>query len=477
MPYEYDPAADNFYLKEGNATTPKTMEDCYNGDKAGVLTNHSRTGITGVDAVPVAVTYPLRPADYVVLGGTSNDLWVTVANLTGITSLTMRLIGIDRDGISQTEDIIFTANGTKYATKLFKTLTQTQVVAVIGAGSFDYKLEQGQFGSISKTGTKSYVVHSNFWLYDYGGSAGLALEDVSAVFEKNFYTYYYSSCYLRLGKILNGRGIAGAKVLVLGDQNTYRYGTMEIYGSVCNLMPRNVNAKNTVIDSVISNFGLATIGDIMKRITVYGVFNYELEPTTDPEDIFQHDATFGTFYGNNNGRIKNVTFRNNATSDLYNYYNKTTYMRDCDWARTVSGNGIVYDEYTLNLKVTDKNGVGVPSVSVKAYKNGDYTGLTPNIGATPILDTSTDGNGKIPEQGLIQWKWAEGPIITDYNPFLWILAHPDYPTKKFIMTMSRRKLKDGDWIYAYAEETTGTHAQILDKIDKHDKNMIALKFV
>ena len=462
MPYEYNPAGDDFYLKEGNATTPKTMEDCYNGDKAGILTNHSRTGIAGTDASSVAPTYAIRPTDYRVLGGPANDLWLLISAWTNMTSATIRIIGTDLEGVSQQEDVAISGNGTYYTTKRYKTVTGTQVVAFSGTGSFDYKLEQGQFGSISKTGTKSYVVHSNFWLWDYGGSAGLALEDVSVVFEKEFNTYYYSGCYLRLGKILNGRGIAGAKVVVSGNQE-YKYGTMEIYGSVCNLAPRSGNAKNTVIDSVISNFGLATIGDIMKRITVYGVFNYELEPTTEPEDIFQHNATYGTFYGNNNGRIKNVTFRNNATSDIYNYYDRTTYMRDCDWARTVTGNGIVYDEYTLNLKVTNKNGVGVPSVSVKAYKNGDYTGLEPNVGATPILDTTTDGNGKIPEKGLVQWKWVNG-AVTDYNPFLWVLSHPDYPTKKFIMTMPRTKLKDGDWTYAYAEETTGTHAEIIREI-------------
>ncbi|NIO74980.1 MAG: hypothetical protein GTN69_03620, partial [Armatimonadetes bacterium] len=226
MPYLYDPATDLFDLREGTALAPKTIEDCYQGDKAGTLTNHARTGITGVDGAGVTVDYSLRPADYVVLGGASNDLWLLIENWAGVTSATIRIIGTDRDGAAQTEDLVVTGNGTSYATKWFKTVTQTQVVAVNGAGSFDYKLEQGQYGCISKLNSRAYVVHSNFRIYYYGSDTGaLVFEDVAVIFEKDFFTYY-TAAYVRLGSLLNGRGEKGAFVWVLGTQTPTHYGKM-----------------------------------------------------------------------------------------------------------------------------------------------------------------------------------------------------------------------------------------------------------
>lgn len=475
MPYDYNPAVDLFYLREGVESSPKSMEDCYNGDKAGSFANHTRTGITGTDASPVAVDYALKPADYVVLGGASNDLWILIVNWAGFVDVTIRIIGTDRDGNAQTEDVVVNGNGTYYTAKWFKTVTDTQVVAVNGAGSFDYKLEQGQYGAISKISTKCYVVHSNFYIWYYGSYTGaLALEDVNVVFEKYFRTYY-ASAYLRLGQKLNGRGVNGAKVVVLGAQDQ-TYGKMYVYGSVCNLASRTQG--NEVIDSVmLAGQAIATVDDILERVTLYSSLVYNIAPTTDPKDILIHNAVIGVFYGVGNGRVKNLTFRS-CIYDIYNYFNRTCYYRDCDWnrAKIHSGsNGIILDEYTINLKVTSKNGAGVAAVSVKAYKNGDYTGLDPNGGATPVIDTTTDGNGKIPEQGLVIWeKNIDGGVTTDYNPFLWILEHADYPTKKFIMTMPRRKLEDGDWVYAYAEETTGSHEQILSAISKHDKKLTGL---
>jgi len=475
MVYDYAPDTDTFYLREGSAEDPRSIEDCYQGDKAGSFANHARTGITGTDGAGVDVDYALKPADYIVLGGASEDLWLLIENWTNMTSATIRIIGTDRDENSQTEDVAISGNGTYYTTKWFKTVTQTQVTAFSGTGSFDYKLEQGQFGAISKLSSKHYVVHSNFWLWDYGSySAGLALEDVAVLFEKDLVTYYRNSCYLRLGNILNGRGIAGAKVHVLGSQ-TYTYGILKHYASISNLKDRD--GRNEIVDSILlASFRTETVDDIFKRVTIYNSFGYDKVLTTPPEDVLIHNPPlFGVMYGVDNERIWNMTIEY-ATNDLL-IYGITVYMRDCSWDRGISFSGPggrVYDEYTLNLKVTDKNESGISGVSVKAYKNGDYTDLEPNDGATPVLDTSTDGNGKIPEQGLIQWEHENGQSPIDYNPFLWILEHPNYDTKKFIITMPRKKLEDGDWIYAYAEEETGTHEQILSAISKHDKKLTGL---
>jgi hypothetical protein len=107
---------------------PANFTDIYNADKAGTLSLHARTGIAGTDGAGVAVDRAERPADYIVLGSASNDLYITIANWNGTTA-TIRITGTDRDGAAQTEDIVVNANGTYYTTKWFKTITHTQVTA------------------------------------------------------------------------------------------------------------------------------------------------------------------------------------------------------------------------------------------------------------------------------------------------------------------------------------------------------------
>jgi hypothetical protein len=141
------------------ATTPDSTstyvigwnnEDVYQADKAGILILVNRAGRTAVDAAAVNNTYHLHPADYLVLGGTNNDLYLTIANYSGFTNVTIRLIGTDIYDAALTEDIVVTGTGINYTTNQFKTLTQTQITAVTGAGSIGYTLTQGQWGMVGK---------------------------------------------------------------------------------------------------------------------------------------------------------------------------------------------------------------------------------------------------------------------------------------------------------------------------------------
>ncbi len=122
--------------------------DFYNADKAGILALHSRTGIAGTDATPVNLATNARPTDRVILGGAKQDLYIVVVPWTNMTSAAVRLIGTDTAGNAQTEDLSLTGNGIVYATKYFKTLTQTQVMAFSGTGSFNYTVTQAQWGVV-----------------------------------------------------------------------------------------------------------------------------------------------------------------------------------------------------------------------------------------------------------------------------------------------------------------------------------------
>ena len=154
-------ATSNLITVTGVQVPDYDFEDLHIADLAGTFMLHARTGIGQVDTSAVSVDNALRPAEQVVLGGSGNDLYLTIANWTGLTSATIRITGTDASGNSQTEDLVITGNGTIYAAKWFRTITTTQVVSFTGTpgtDSFDYTLEQGRWGVIYKYTSTLYRV-------------------------------------------------------------------------------------------------------------------------------------------------------------------------------------------------------------------------------------------------------------------------------------------------------------------------------
>ncbi len=155
--HSYDASANVLTSVGGTAGSPIGCVDWWNADKAGTLALHVRTGLTAVDAAPVSFTRALRPTDRYMLGGNcvgSGGIWLVVANWATFTDVTIRLVGTDFYGNSQTEDVTVTGNGNYAASKFFRTLTQSWIVAVNGSGSFDYSVIQGQWGVLWKNGVQ-----------------------------------------------------------------------------------------------------------------------------------------------------------------------------------------------------------------------------------------------------------------------------------------------------------------------------------
>ena len=160
--------------------TPCTFTDLYNADKAGSYALHTRTGVNATDGAGVAVDNALRPADYVVLGGSNGqDLYIVVTNWTDMTTATIRITGTDRDGQAQNDDVVVNANGTFYAAKWFKTVTHTQVTVFTSSdgGSFDYTLSQGQWGVVSKPSDVQFMLECKLQIGD--GSTQTWMKDTN----------------------------------------------------------------------------------------------------------------------------------------------------------------------------------------------------------------------------------------------------------------------------------------------------------
>ena len=139
MAVSYDAANNRITVTGYTEAVSCNLDDIHNADKAGTYSLQDRDGISAADGAPVNVTNSLRPADYVVLGGASNDLYIAIANWVSMTTATIQIIGTDRDGNAQSEEVVVNANGIYYTTKWFKTVTSTQVTIFTksNGGSFN----------------------------------------------------------------------------------------------------------------------------------------------------------------------------------------------------------------------------------------------------------------------------------------------------------------------------------------------------
>ncbi len=148
----YAPSTNILSVTGGTSAAPASFASLYSADLAGTYTLQSRTGIAATDGAGVNFTYPLRPADSVVLGGNSNNFSVTVSAWSGLTGATVKITGTDLSGAAQTENIAVTGNGTYYAANRYKTATSSQVTAFTGTGSFAYSVVQARWGVVWSSG-------------------------------------------------------------------------------------------------------------------------------------------------------------------------------------------------------------------------------------------------------------------------------------------------------------------------------------
>ena len=131
------------------------VEQLYDADKAGTLTLYTATK-TG-NGSSVALTYPLSPADFIVLGGDRKDLYVTVTLWDAtLSSMVVRVHGIGINNTAIYENLTFTGNGSKFVTKYYQSINSTKIYSWTGTGSITVALFQGQWGRVWKTGPRSY---------------------------------------------------------------------------------------------------------------------------------------------------------------------------------------------------------------------------------------------------------------------------------------------------------------------------------
>lgn len=423
--------------------TPCNFTDLYNADKAGTLSLHARTGITGTDGAPVAVDRAERPTDYVVLGGASNDLYITVANWNGTTA-TIQITGTDRDGTAQTEDIVVTANGNYYTTKWFKTITTTQVI-VFTATTFDYDLIQGQWGVVWSQGSFQFYFNGKIYLGNDSIITYFGDINKSILFEDLGGTHIYVSNYanLILGNLID-------EVAKETDQGCFLYSkgtaTSFIVGqagsdSVVSLYSSKfAGAGTSYILLLIKNEGRVwnchtdkKVSFISSHINLYQTNMYSSQyaiynPNSNSvfDTVIIDGAKSGFRCENVEITARNVIIKNcdyavwlqGANAD-YSYLIDTV-VDAWNLYFSIAPNARLYRQYTLNLKILDINENNIENATVVLKDKDD----------NDIFSVTTNASGEIVEQTVSYgyYNEANGNTLQFYSPHTLIIKKAGYQT-------------------------------------------------
>jgi hypothetical protein len=459
MTITYDVATNVLKATNVPIGSPVGFIDFWNADKAGTLSLHARTGITGVDASPVNLTRNARPTDRVVLGGAKQDLYIIVTAWTNMTSATVRLLGTDTSDAAQTEDLNITGNGTYYATKYFKTLTQSQVTAFTksDSGSFAYEVKQAQWGVVWKQGSTQFQLDAKIDLSD-------GLTDVYFVDTEKQVTFSNGVVGVAYGSLIRVRGYGHFRLGILDDassktgsrgctiislessitngillNNEGDIGVIELYATTldCPNAEHRLSIKNT--DKI---YGCSFVNNVLPRLCVIDLFSlitakgnaalYGTSGTLDRVLASGFTYAFQAYENYAALNISNVTIRNCTYIMQGTRLSVDQYLKNVDsntwlfyWSGT--GAGKVYRQYTLDIKVTDKDNNPLSGATVVVK---DKDGNT-------IFSVTTAADGTITQQTVNRgyYTQANGNTLTDYSPHTLTISKAGYQTyvKKFTL--------------------------------------------
>jgi hypothetical protein len=462
--------------------SPCGFNDLWLADKKGTFDLTSRTGISGTDANPVALTYVLRPTDFYVLGSNGNQLGnlsVTVSSWSGLTNCTIRIAGTDRLGVAQTEDFVFTGNAQTYTTKFFHTLTTSQVIGFSGTGSFTYKVTQGQWGVVWKQATNQYGFDAILQIGD--GSANTYFKDTSKeiVFSSGTQINTKNKSYVTFGTLVDATSyttkdgcsfistLTGSDVAVI---NGYAGGLLaEIYVYGCSFVSTNGygggtrggiygywNGGNKIVvyNSLFTGYKNAV--SYVKNGDLYNILATNCESlcavvlTSTTNYLYSlgnsYGFTFSVAYG---GTVKNGVGAKLSTKGIYCWsitidgYLVNTILSDWTiyWSGGIANTAKIYRQYEFDLKVTFQNETAIQNANVTLK----YFGM----GGGTVGSWLTVADGKISTKTLTMgyYNQANGNTLQNYNPYNLTITYPNMITYSQNMTLSQKT----DWTIALIE--------------------------
>lgn len=465
MPITYDTVANRINVTGYTAIAPCTFTDVYNADKAGTFSLHARVGIAGVDGVPVAVTNALRPTDYVVLGGASGDLYITITNWNLMTNATIQVNGTDRDGAAQTDSIVVVGNGNYNTALWFATVTSMQVTVfnTPGGGSFDYELFQGQWGVVWRMGTIQFYFEAEIMVGLLGagwfGDTKKMVEfdpGLATMGELCIMSHWAGN--ITLGTLTDATLKAardGCFIACLGVIDWFNIATgqrVNLYACAfmggtklanlalsnnsriwCNLLLGQV-VPSWCTDSDVANIisceaeGTRTpVNTTVDRISVFNTTEEAMVAQGVANQIFNNLYARGQWLGGA-GSSPIAMLSGGRAVDIINGDLNVWFI---EW----NSAGPLNRKNQLDLKVVDSVGVGIPNVTAA---------MVDRFGAA-VFNVVTDANGDIATQTILYGYYdqvtgnALQPAPTGYSPHTITISLAGYITRTIVYTMDRQR--------------------------------------
>ena len=452
--FTYDPASKRVTVIGGNEASPADFSSWVAADRAGTLTLWTGTPATGI-----TLTNQVRPCEKLAL-----PLDFIIAGATDIgAGDTIGITGTDAWGQVQNETLATEASGTFTTSKRWRTITN---VDCNGFVTGTLTIRQPQWGVIWDKGNNQYQLDALFQVGDGVTSTCFKEWDRQIVFSDfgfgvgSYLITAKANAVCQLGYLVDeSKKATSLGCSVISVSTIYHHLFKRETGATFNLYSCQARAGyasklvqgnalignmsriwNTLLNRVWPDWNLEDIVPDIYNMTITSSnwgFRYNGGATLTLSRIFTLDTNQSVAqYGSGDLIIWDSEFIK-ETGIYYNGFSGNTYLINClkeSWEITWTGTpktGSLYRQYTLDLKVSDKEDTAISGAAVKIY---DQDG---NL----VADLASGADGKIAQQHLnykrYYWDGA-ATAVQDYYPYRLVISKAGYETYEDKLDLDRK---------------------------------------
>ena len=424
----------------GTSGTPAEFPAFVTADRAGTAVLLAATSCT----INMTLTYQIRPVELLAI-----QLAFILAGTTAGAGDTLDITGTDWNGDAQSESIDVSAGDATYnGAKRWRTITD---IDCTGWADGTLRVTQEQWGLVWDFGNASF--------YQYDGKAW----DIGDNSTSTYFTSKKEAVYLsdgcngprvrhaathQIGGLVGDGGVDGS-YWSFGNTSSFFWGdwtssSVKVYASQAhsrnsaNIRFRfmtsgdGLDFRNSILSGTLAgvsnlfDFGYAEIVNYQRMyahsLSDWGYYTNVATNITDGVHI--HNCKYGIGGNAAGAELINTLITSSVTGDVNTQVNGTTVNRIDPSSISVGvvnnqADNWVQDTYTCNVKVLDRAGAALQSVTVLCEEQDD----------TEVFSVSTDASGDITEQQVRYKRWSgTAETLTDYSPHKFTLSKAGYKT-------------------------------------------------
>ena len=419
----------------GTSGTPTTPADFVTADAAGEAVLLAAVSC----AKGMSLTYQIRPTMAIAL-----TISFIIAAKTAHTDYVF-ITGTDWDDQAQTESIDISAGNETYTTtKKFRTITQIDIEDVgdgngTAAADGTVRVTQPQWGRIWDYGNGFYKITAKLMIGDGSASTYFTVDGLSIEQTANKVSVTANANMSILSSYWTFQADNGNPYFVTG-------GTLTVKRSLIQWISTNnffiIQATLDISDSIICGDGTdqafivyegtGSSGSI-ENLYLYNLRDFSMRSVNVTMDTINVDTSHSAFgshsesgqtFSISDAKATNSTYDarvdDTASSCRLNLIDPRFTVSD---PYIVSNDSECWLQYTVNIKVVDKNGTAIQTANVvcDTSESSNYD--------TEEFDVNTDASGDIAEQTITAKKWVDvAKTETDYAPTQFTISKAGYET-------------------------------------------------